>query len=326
MNGMILTPKQLRARPIDPFSLLSEDDRVRLLRAAETDVSILLTGETGTGKGQLARAIAARSERPEIVEVNCAALPDELLGSELFGHRRGAFTGAVADRKGILFAAAGKTVFLDEIGEISLAMQRMLLRVVQRSRRTIKPLGADAEIDLPPFRLLFATNRDLEDEVKTGRFREDLLRRIDVVAIATPPLRSRPDLIGGYAGLFLEELARLHRIEVHGINRAALKALERCPWPGNVRELKNTLERALVTAPREKAVVIHVEDLGLSEKTKRSKTLRPTEKAEAELIRKALDEAGGSVRIAMKVLGFTSRSSLYNRMQKYGIVIEKKPS
>jgi transcriptional regulator with PAS, ATPase and Fis domain len=319
------------ARPIDPFALLPADDRERLMRAATTDVSILLTGETGTGKGQLARAIAARSRRPGLVEVNCAALPDELLGSELFGHRRGAFTGAIAERKGILFAAAGKTVFLDEIGEISPAMQRMLLSAVQRSRRTIKPLGADAALELPPLRFIFATNRELETEVRAGRFREDLLRRIDVVSVVTPALRSRPDLVAGYAGAFLRELSGLHGIEVAGIEKKALRALERYPWPGNVRELKNTLERALVTAPREKAVILRELDLrltlssGPSDKDDDAHGRGRLASIEADLIRKAVNEAGGRIKDAAKALGYGSRSSLYNRMKKYGILIEKRP-
>jgi transcriptional regulator with PAS, ATPase and Fis domain len=321
---MIIPVEKLEGDRIDPFSLLSSGDRERLLRAAGTDVSILFLGETGTGKGQLARALAARSARRSLVEINCAALPDELLGSELFGHRRGAYTGAISDRKGLLAAAAGKTVFLDEIGEISLAMQRMLLRVVQRSHRSIKPLGADAEIPLPPMRFIFATNRDLENEVQAGRFREDLLRRIDVVTVTVPPLRSRPDLLPGYAARFIDELSALHKIPVRGIEKAALAALRAHAWPGNVRELKNVLERAIVTAPREKGVVIQVKDLKLSnvshQRAARAKTLS---EFEAEGVRLALEESGGSVKRAMEILGLQSRSSLYNIMRKHGISVEK---
>lgn len=320
---MISLEKLNATAPIDAFSLLSDDDRERLLRAAETDVTILLSGETGTGKGQLARAIAAHSGRREMIEVNCAALPDELLGSELFGHKRGAFTGAVADRKGLLQAAQGKTVFLDEIGEVSLTMQRMLLRVVQRSHRTMKPLGADQELPVPPLRFIFATNRDLEAEVAAGRFREDLLRRIDVVSFLVPPLRERPDLVPAYTGRFLAELSRLHGLSCAGIEPRALKRLEEHSWPGNVRELKNVLERALVTAERARQVVIAEEDLRLFAPPVAPAGFRTLAASEAESMREALRLAGGNVNRAMKMLGISSRSSFYNRLKKHGIRLER---
>ncbi len=324
---MIVPLETLRRTPVDPFALLSDDDRERLLRAAETDVPILLLGETGTGKGQLARALAARSKRPEVVEVNCAALPDELLGSELFGHRKGAFTGAVAARKGLLLASAGKTVFLDEIGEISPGMQRMLLRVVQRSNRTIKPLGSDDEVALPPLRFLFATNRDLEADVRTGRFREDLLRRIDIISVTAPSLRERLDLVPGYCAWFLDELSRLHRIPVAGITREALALLKKHGWPGNVRELKNVLERALVTAPRKGAipVVVQASDIKLTRAlpTEMSSvgTLRD---AEEKQLREALALARGDVRRTMAILGLKSRSSFYQKLYKFGIQLKRR--
>ncbi len=323
---MVIPVGKLLDERIDPFSLLAPEDRRRLLRAAETDVSILLLGETGTGKGQLARAIAARSNRPSLVEVNCAALPDELLGSELFGHKRGAFTGAVSDRKGLLAAAGGKTIFLDEIGEISLSMQRMLLRVVQRSNRTMKPLGADQEVLLPPVRFLFATNRDLEAETGAGRFREDLLRRIDVVSVTLPPLRQRTDLIPGYVGAFLKELSALHRIPVKGVDSRALKRLNAWSWPGNVRELKNTLERALVTAERDDDVVITEADVGLRRQPGgRDNAVRTLEETEKDQVLRALERSGGRVKEAMELLGIRSRTVLYHRMRKYGIAWGREP-
>lgn len=299
--------------------MLDPDTRERLRRASSTDVSILLTGETGTGKGQMARAIVAESFRKEIVEVNCAALPDELLGSELFGHRKGAFTGATADRKGLLLSSAGKTVFLDEIGEISPRMQRMLLRAVQRSARKIKPLGADRELDCPPLRFIFATNRLLEEEVLRGNFREDLLRRIDVVTVELPPLRKRRDLIEGYVGKFLTELAAIHAIDCTGIERSALKCLREHIWTGNVRELKNVLERALVTAPREKGVVIRKADLNIELKAEPTRGVRRQSDAEADNIRNALRLTGGNISRTVEMLGLPSRGALYYRMKKFGI-------
>lgn len=307
---------------LDPFSILSADDKTRLLRAAETDVSILLLGETGTGKGQIARAIAAHSRRPELVEINCAALPDELLGSELFGHKRGAFTGAVSDRKGILLSASGKTVFLDEIGEISMKMQRMLLNVVQRSHRHVKPLGSDAAVALPPMRFLFATNRDLETEVRTGRFRDDLLRRIDVVTVRLAPLRERPSLVPVYAARFVDELSAAHRIPVRAFDDKALAKLREHSWPGNVRDLKNVIERAIVTAPRARdGVLIRERDIELSSPS--APTAGSLANVEAESVRRALERSGGSVKRTMEILGLRSRTALYNRMKKYGIAHER---
>lgn len=322
---MILTLKDLDTRKTNPFSLLDDEVRERLLRAAETDITILLLGETGTGKGQLARAIAAKSKRPQIVEVNCSALPDELLGSELFGHKRGAFTGAVNDRKGILVSASGKTVFLDEIGEISMKMQRMLLSAVQRSHRKMKPLGSDSEISVPPLRYIFATNRDLESEVEAGRFREDLLRRIDVLSVEIPPLRKKPELIQGYVGTFMLELSLLHNIPVKGIEENALNLLEGYSWPGNVRELKNTLERALVTAERNKDVVITERDILFYEKNvKEKRTVKSLNETEKESIVSAIAMSKGNIKKAMSLLGIKSRSTFYFRLRKYGINLERR--
>lgn len=308
---------------LDPFSILSDDDRERLLRAAETDVSILLLGETGIGKGQLARAIAQNSRRREIVEVNCAALPDELLGSELFGHRKGSFTGAIADRKGILFAAGGKTVFLDEIGEISPKMQRMLLGAVQRSNRTAKPLGADSDLPLPPMRYIFATNRDLEHEVVAGSFREDLLRRIDVVTVYLRPLRERRELIRPYAEKFCEELSKLHALPFKSIRPAAMETLTAHDWPGNVRELKNAIERALVTAPRSTAgIILGEKDFNFSSSA--SRLAENLASKEADTVRRALEATGGNISKTIRLLGLDSRTALYNRMKKYGIKVERR--
>lgn len=317
---MIIPLDQLTAAPLDPFTILPDEDHERMLLAAATDVTILLTGETGTGKGQLARAIAAHSSRPTMLEVNCAALPDELLGSELFGHRRGAFTGAVADRKGLLMSAAGKTVFLDEIGEISPTMQRMLLRVVQRSHRTLKPLGADQEEALPPVRFIFATNRDLESEVRAGRFREDLLRRIDVVDFTVPPLRSRPDLIPAYTGRFLTELSRIHDLACVGMEKELLVRLATWPWPGNVRELKNVLEKALVTSPRRRGREVTLTELARPRAaTPASSSVMTLVEAEKACLLAARAAADGDVLALARLLGLKSRGAVYARYRKHGI-------
>lgn len=322
---MIVPLEKLPSDDIHPFALLSPRDREDLEYAATTDVSILFVGETGTGKGQMARAACEKSHRPDLIEVNCSALPDELLGSELFGHKRGSFTGAVSDREGILLSSEGKTVFLDEIGEISLKMQRMLLGVVQRSRRSIKPLGSDREVLLRPMRFIFATNRDLEQEVAEGRFREDLLRRIDVVTVRLPALRERPDLIPGYAGKFLAELSRLHGIPCRGIEQKALTLLARHSWPGNVRELKNVLERALVTAPRGSRMVVAADRIRFPESplAGRLTGFPSLRESEADHLRKAVVMTGGNVAKMIQLLGLGSRTALRNRLKKHRLAIEE---
>jgi two-component system, NtrC family, response regulator AlgB len=217
-------------------------------KAAAHDVSVLLRGESGTGKGVLARtlhALSPRGERPFVV-VNCPTLSEELLASELFGHARGAFTGAVRDQAGRVEAAEGGTVFLDEIGEISPALQAKLLRFLQERKfeRIGENLTRTADV-----RIVAATNRDLEAAVRAGRFREDLLYRLNVVEVTVPPLRERPEDVLPLARSFLAFFARSARRPVPELSPAAEKALASYSWPGNVRELRNAVERAAILAP-----------------------------------------------------------------------------
>jgi len=218
-----------------------------LEKAAPHDASILLRGESGTGKGVLARAIHALSPRRDkpFATVNCPTLTDELLASELFGHARGAFTGAVKDTPGRVEAAEGGTLFLDEISEISPALQGKLLRFLQERRYERVGEATTRSADV---RIVAATNRDLEAEVKAGRFREDLLYRLDVLSIVVPPLRDRPEDVLGMARRFLAFFGRSLR-QVPVLSPEAEKALLAYPWPGNVRELRNALERAVILAP-----------------------------------------------------------------------------
>jgi NtrC-family two-component system response regulator AlgB len=217
-------------------------------KAAAHDVSVLLRGESGTGKGVLARmlhSLSPRRERPFVV-VNCPTLSEELLASELFGHARGAFTGAVRDQAGRVEAAEGGTVFLDEIGEISPTLQAKLLRFLQERKfeRVGESLTRTADV-----RIVAATNRDLEAEVKAGRFREDLLFRLDVVEVTVPPLRDRPEDVLPLARSFLAFFAGVAKRPLPELSSEAERALAAYPWPGNVRELRNAIERAIILSP-----------------------------------------------------------------------------
>jgi two-component system response regulator HupR/HoxA len=222
----------------------------KLRRVAPYDVSVLLMGESGTGKELAARALhyhSARWEQPFVVE-NCGALPDELLESELFGYKRGAFTGAVEDRTGLFERADGGTVFLDEIGELSPAFQVKLLRVLQEGE--VRPLGSSKTRQVN-VRLIAATNRDLEQEVREGRFREDLYYRLATVTVQLPTLRERPNDIPLLAGSLLDAAMRNLGREVRGFSDEALACLQDYHWPGNVRELQNEIQHMLVMADGE---------------------------------------------------------------------------
>jgi two-component system, NtrC family, response regulator AlgB len=216
-------------------------------RAASHDVAVLLRGENGTGKGVLARALHAESRRRDrpFVVVNCPTLSEELLASELFGHARGAFTGAVRDQEGRVEAAEGGTVFLDEIGEISPALQAKLLRFLQEKR--FERVG-ETRTRTADVRIVAATNRELDAEVKAGRFREDLLYRLNVMEIVVPPLRDRVEDVLPLARTFVEFFARHAGRPIPDLSSATQKLLAGYSWPGNVRELRNAIERALILA------------------------------------------------------------------------------
>ena len=225
----------------------------RLLRVSPFDVSVLVSGESGTGKELVARALhynSLRWNKPFVVE-NCAAMPDELLESELFGHKRGAFTGAVEDHTGLFERADGGTVFLDEIGEISPAFQAKLLRVLQEGE--IRPVGrgASRKVDV---RVIAATNRVLEQEVREGRFREDLYYRLAAVTIHVPALRDRPMDIPIIARMLLEKAQKQFGKHVEGLTDEALACMEAYHWPGNVRELQNEIQHLLVMGPENGAL------------------------------------------------------------------------
>ena len=294
-------------------------------RAAASRASVLLCGETGTGKEVLARAIHARSARAAraFVAVNCAAFPEPLLESELFGHVKGAFTGADRDKKGLFEVAEGGTLFLDEVGEMPLSIQAKLLRVLQE--RELRPVGGTRArpVDV---RLVAATNRQLRAEIAAGRFRADLYYRLAVFPITVPPLRERPEDVLPLCAHFLAVHGAREGKDGCTLSRDAASLLLAHGWPGNVRELENEVQRALALAEsgdpllpehfseRLGSVLEPVEAAGTCEETLRQQLGR----IEAWLIRRALDAQGGRRAATARRLGIT-REGLYKKMQKYSI-------
>ncbi len=292
-------------------------------RVVGNSVTVLVQGETGTGKEVVAQALHFSGPRREanFIPVNCGAIPESLLESELFGYRKGAFTGAERDHVGLVETAEGGTLFLDEIGELSPALQVKLLRVLQESE--IRPIGESAprKVDV---RIVTATNRNLAEEVSAGRFREDLFYRINVVTIDLPPLRDRGDDVLLLAENFLARIREdLGRPELR-LGREARRLLGSYPWPGNIRELMNAVERAGALA---RSDVIEPDDLlpGLSTKTSpvvvtgRKGTLKETlMRSEEAAILDALEESGGNISQAARLLG-VSRQHLHTRIRKLGI-------
>jgi transcriptional regulator with PAS, ATPase and Fis domain len=232
----------------------------KVQRVATTDITVMVTGETGTGKELIAREIHNRSPRVKgpFISINCGAIPENLLESELFGHVRGAFTGAVANKVGRFQAASKGTLFLDEIGEMPLALQVKILRALQDRAVTRVGDTANEPVDI---RVIAATNRELEAEIKAGRFREDLYYRLNVVALHLPPLRERGDDIVVLARYMLSRYAPEYGNKVRGFTPSAIAAVKRHRWPGNIRELENRIKKAVVLADK---ALLGPDDLGLN--------------------------------------------------------------
>ena len=298
-------------------------------RVAESDTSVLITGESGTGKELVARALHQKSGRKDgpFVAVNCAAMPESLLESELFGHVKGAFTDARQSRTGLFVQASRGTLFLDEIGEMPAGMQAKLLRALQE--RSVRPVGGDGEIAFDT-RILAATNRDLETEVEEKRFREDLFYRINVVRIHLPPLRTRGSDVLVLAQHYLKRYASQGKAKVVGMTSAAADKLLNYTWPGNVRELQNCVERAVALARLDQ---IGVDDL--PEKIRDFKSTRVVvesedpadllsmDEVERRYVLRVLDAVGGNKTLAAQVLGF-DRRTLYRKLDAYGLGEKKK--
>jgi len=299
----------------------------RVEQVAPTASTVLLRGETGTGKEMVARAVHLNSDRGErpFVAVNCAALPAELLESELFGHEKGAFTGAIAQRKGRFELADGGTIFLDEVGELPMEVQVKLLRVLQE--REFERVGSSGSIKVD-VRVVSATNRDLEALVEQGRFREDLYYRLNVFPIELPPLRDRGDDVGLLAEHFLEKLVRLNRRGPTAIAPDARAALASHTWPGNVRELQNVVERAAIVA---QGTTLSAADLDFGRRPGAPAPAAPGPAApapagtplrarlaeeERQAIVRAIEGSGGNIAAAARALGI-NRSTLYFRIKKF---------
>ena len=323
--------RALRARVDARWTMVGDSQAMQTLReqvalAAPSNGRVLIFGENGTGKELVARNIHLLSRRRTgpFVEVNCAAIPEELIESELFGHVRGAFTGAVSDRRGRFEAASGGTLFLDEIADMSLKTQAKVLRVLQE--QVMEPVGGSTRIRVD-VRVLAATNKHLPDEIQAGRFREDLYFRLNVVPIAVPPLRSRRDDVPILAEHFMATLAAEYGRRPKLFEPAAMVALQQYRWPGNVRELRNLIERLMIMVPGER---ISARDVGFLDTAGDAEApaaladadLLPLHEArdrfERDYILRALARQQGNMSRTAEMLG-VERSNLYRKLRGFGV-------
>jgi len=325
--------RALRARVDRTLRMVGDSYVVRQLReqvamAAPTNGRVLIHGENGTGKELVARTIHQLSRRRAgpFVEVNCAAIPEELIESELFGHARGAFTGAVADRRGKFELADGGTIFLDEIGDMSLKTQAKVLRVLQE--QVVEPVGGRPGVRVD-VRVLAATNKDLPAEIRAGRFREDLYFRLNVIPIYVPPLRDRLDDLRALAEHFMDGFAQEYGRRAKTFDQDALAALRRYAWPGNVRELRNVVERLMIMVRGDTIAAGDVAFLAgpalvagaRADEAPPDPSLTLGEaraRFEREYILRALDAQQGNISRAAEALG-VERSNLYRKMRALGI-------
>ena len=312
--------------PITDFGMVGRSPSMRQVfelidRIGDSDATVLITGESGTGKELVAKALHKQSRRDgKFIAINCAAMPANLLESELFGHVRGAFTDAKRSRDGLFLEASGGTLFLDEVGEMDVEMQPKLLRALQE--RKVRAVGASEEKAFDT-RIVAATNRDLEEEVRVGRFREDLYYRVNVVGIHLPALRTRGHDVLRLAQLFVERFAAATRRPVQGISQPAAERLLEYDWPGNVRELENCMERAVTLARFDE---LTVEDL--PERVRKYQSSRviidtqdpsemPTlETLERRYVHRVLKVVGGNKTQAAKILG-VDRRTLYRKLDRW---------
>jgi two-component system nitrogen regulation response regulator NtrX len=326
--------RRLRQQTAPVREIIGKSEPIRQLRealnlVAPTDASVLITGENGTGKELVARALHAYSRRSHraFVEVNCAAIPEDLIESELFGHERGAFTGATDRHRGKFDLAHEGTLFLDEIGDMSLKTQAKILRILEEQR--FERVGGHRPIQVD-VRIVAATNKNLEEEIANGTFREDLYHRINVIPLTVPPLRERREDIPLLAAHFLKELAWEEKGSAKTFSSEALEALAAQPWPGNVRELKNFVWRLVIMCPK---TVIDLADLPFNapastEEGNDSDFIDPFLQVpsfrearalfEKQFLRRKLEECRGNVSLLAEKIGL-ERSHLYRKLRSYGL-------
>lgn len=321
--------KELREVLLGKEAIIGESQRIKevlalIERVAPTDARVLITGENGSGKELVAKRLHQLSKRntKPMVEVNCAAIPNELIESELFGHEKGAFTGAVAQRVGKFELADGGTIFLDEIGDMSLNAQAKVLRALEEGK--IERVGGTRQIPIN-VRVLAATNKNLQEEIKQGTFREDLYHRLTVIPIRVPALRERREDIPLLAKAFCEEICRTNGIAPKRFSDEALRMLQGMEWSGNVRELRNTVERLVIMTPGSVVEASDIEQKPAAHGTRgdeipggRMTFAEFKERAEASFIRTQLEANSWNVSRTAEVLDI-QRSHLYNKMKKYGL-------
>lgn len=316
----------LRARTVSPLEgiIAISDGMLRVCRMIEkvapTQATTLLLGESGTGKEVLARALHSMSSRAQkpFVAINCAAIPENLLESELFGHEKGAFTGAVKQTPGKFEMANGGTLFLDEIGDMPLALQAKLLRFLQE--RVVERIGGRETIPVD-VRVVCATNRDIGTIIQAGQFRQDLYYRVSEVTVQIPPLRERDGDMLVIAQHLLEDRSRRHGRVLRSFAPDAIRALQDYPWPGNIRELENKINGAIIMAEGKQVTAA---DLGLADSGRETEYLNlrtARQRAESQAIRRALAVSGGNLSRASELLGIT-RPTLYDLLEKNQITID----
>jgi len=315
---------ELRREIESRYTIVGESIPVKALRkqisiVAPTNSRVLIYGESGSGKELVARNIHFQSARREgpFIEVNCAAIPEELIESELFGHTRGSFTGASENKKGKFELASGGTIFLDEVGDMSLKTQAKVLRAIEEQK--FQPIGAQAprSVDV---RIIAATNKNLAQEIQAGRFREDLFYRLNVIPFFVPPLRERHRDIPVMAAYFIDVFSAEHGRPRKVLTPEAMEAMTRYAWPGNVRELRNEIERLVIMVAGDE---ISPDDLSLPNGKEAAGTLQATRaRYERDLIQAKLEENAWNISQTSRVLGL-ERSHLYRKMKAYGISKER---
>jgi len=310
----------------DDFGIIGRDPKMRQIHsiirtAAPSDASVLIEGESGTGKELIAAAFHFQSPRAELpfMRINCAAIPQELIESELFGYRKGAFTGADRDKRGLIEATAGGTLLLDEIAEMPIHLQTKLLRVLQE--RKLRRVGDEQEISVD-FRLVSSTNRDTAEMIKEGTLRKDLYFRISTIKLKSPPLRERLDDVPLLANRFLEHYAEKYKKRIREISTPTFTVLMRYDWPGNVRELESVIEHAVLFATEDKLTPECLpEHLHTTESGEFRCVIPPfftIEEIEREAIAQTLERTGGNVKRTAEILNY-HRPRLYRKMKSFGL-------